>query len=70
MLGMGESSKPLNYGDGEDLPDGSNPWDWVNDVEWVNQLMTSLYGDEQFFFVADDWNLGLKVPEPRHSYNE
>jgi pimeloyl-ACP methyl ester carboxylesterase len=64
MLGMGESDKPRDYGINRDgskqYPDDLNdPWDWINDVEYVDQLMNTLFPGEKFTFVADDWGSGI-----------
>lgn len=65
MLGMGESSKVRFYG--RDFETGkksanagiNDPWDWVFDAEYVEQLMQGLYPNEKFVFVADDWGSGI-----------
>ncbi|GAH46420.1 unnamed protein product, partial [marine sediment metagenome] len=62
MLGMGESSKSRNYGK---LPQDqgksgiNDPWDWIFDVDYIDELMESLYPGEKFYFVADDWGGGI-----------
>lgn len=63
MLGMGESSKPLMYGKGQDMedlgfPEGTKPWDWITDVDIIDQAMQKLYPGEKFIFFADDWGAG------------
>ena len=37
----------------------NEPWDWVFDTDYVNQLMENLYPGEKFYFVADDWSGGI-----------
>ena len=73
MLGMGQSSKPLNYGfeinndmldymlNDYDIQqyDEPKPWDWINDIFYIEMLMRDLYGDEKFIFFADDWGTGI-----------
>lgn len=71
MLGMGESSKPRYYGKPKpyqskeelqkekDYAGINEPWDWVFDVDYVDKLMQSLYPNEKFYFVADDWGSGI-----------
>ena len=65
MLGMGESSKPRFYG--KDMETGekskesgiNEPWEWVFDAEYIEQLMQGLYSGEKFVFIADDWGGGI-----------
>lgn len=65
MLGMGDSSKPLNYGKDQSRPDGTvnnegnKPWDWIFDIQYVDQVMNQLYPGEKFVFIADDWGSGI-----------
>ena len=70
MLGMGESDKPLKYGQGENADVkafemfgvegiGFNPWDWIFDIDYIDQMMMELYPGEKFIFVADDWGGGI-----------
>jgi len=67
MLGMGgdETSMPQMYGHHQGMgitdgkPDDSKAWDWVNDTEYIHSLMKSLYGNEKWFFQADDWGGGI-----------
>ncbi len=63
MLGMGESSKPRMYGkiDPADktMAGINEPWDWVFDTDYVDKLMQSLYPNEKFYFLADDWGSGI-----------
>ena len=67
MLGMGDSDKPLDYGVDQmragDFPESTrswdNPWDWVNDVDYIEQVMQKLHPNEQFIFVASDWGGGI-----------
>lgn len=68
MLGMGESDKVRNYG----VNQSSNnaPWDWVNDIPWVDQIMTSLFPGNKFVFVADDWGGGINVTYASHFDSE
>ena len=49
MLGMGESDKPKNY----------ESWLWRYDTGYIQKVMRKLFGDEQFFFFADDWGGGI-----------
>lgn len=37
------------------------PWDWKYDIDWVEQVMQKLFGNEEFFFVADDWGGGINA---------
>ena len=67
MLGMGgeETSLPQMYGVTEKLsiydgnPDDPKAWDWVNDTEYIMELMQKKYHGEKFFFQADDWGGGI-----------
>lgn len=58
MLGMGESTKPAQYGKRTDKRD-NDLWFWKNDVEYIDQLMQHEYPGTKFFFVADDWGAGI-----------
>jgi len=62
MLGMGQSTMPRMYGK-ESIDAGkagiNEPWDWVFDVDYVEQIMQGLYPGEKFYFVADDWGSGI-----------
>ncbi len=57
FLGLGESSKPLNYPE--------EAYDWHFDVVWIEHTVRALFGTERFVFVADDWGAGpaLKYAE-------
>jgi pimeloyl-ACP methyl ester carboxylesterase len=67
MLGMGESSMPLNYGMKVDedmmleykLSKINKPWDWVNDTCYIHQIAKKMFGDEKFIFLGDDWGGGI-----------
>ena len=66
MLGMGESSMPREYGAriGRSVDvaiDKGEPtqWDWVNDVDYLEQLMQASYPNRKFFLLADDWGSGI-----------
>lgn len=67
MLGLGESSKPRLYNNNgnnpnnsdNDNPNNNQPWDWINDVGYVDEIMQNLYPGEKFHFVADDWGSGI-----------
>lgn len=74
MLGMGESDKPLQYGQNEHGYDRDyltangihhfsefEPWDWIFDTVYIRYLMTTLYGKEPFVFIADDWGGGIAM---------
>lgn len=61
MLGMGDSDKPLSYGKGETPELGKNPWDWINDIDYIEQVMQELFPDTQFVFVASDWGGGIAL---------
>nr|QBK90562.1 MAG: haloalkane dehalogenase [Pithovirus LCPAC104] len=62
MLGMGESDKPRDYGINQKKEnDIFEPWDWKNDVDYIDQIMKKIYGDEKFIFVADDWGSGINT---------
>lgn len=62
LLGMGESSKPKNYGvkQNKDL----SAWDWVHDTVYIRKMMEKefeidFYRGEKFIFIADDWGGGI-----------
>jgi len=70
MLGMGESSKPQTYGSQissddkyqwvyQKLSEGNQPYDWVFDTIYIEQIRTLVMNNEQFFFIADDWGGGI-----------
>lgn len=59
MLGMGESSMVRDYNDKMKTATGNDAWDWINDVPWIDQVMSVLFGAAKFFFVADDWGGGI-----------
>ena len=62
MLGMGESSMPLNYGlDEQPAASGTDPapWDWVFDCVYIRQLIEEQFPEEQVCFIADDWGGGI-----------
>jgi len=60
MLGMGESTKPRQYGGSDQADPGSNErWHWRSDVDYVEKLMQHEYPGRKFFFVADDWGSGI-----------
>ena len=61
MLGMGESDHPREYGKDSKLPSGWKPWLWQYDALWVEQVMQTLYPNEKFGFVADDWGGGINL---------
>ena len=70
MLGMGESDKVRNYGMEQLDKWGINkPWDWINDLSWVDQVMVALFGNEKFFFAADDWGGGINIHYAAHFDN-
>ena len=58
MLGMGESTQPRMYGKKDD-PNNTTQWHWINDVDYVEQLMQHEYPDRKFIFIADDWGSGI-----------
>ncbi|MEX2515574.1 MAG: alpha/beta hydrolase [Gammaproteobacteria bacterium] len=58
MLGMGESTMPRMYGRSDDS-DPLTQWHWVNDTDYVEKLMQSMFPGEKFVFVADDWGSGI-----------
>jgi len=58
MLGMGESTQPRMYGHKEKGPD-NDCWHWQNDVDYIEQLMQSLYPGRKFVLIADDWGSGI-----------
>lgn len=37
------------------------PWDWINDIFYIDMLMKNEFGDEKFVFVADDWGGGINT---------
>lgn len=59
MLGMGESDKPKF--------DDLSKWDWHNDIDWVDRLISHLrneypfLGDVEPIFEADDWGGGIAL---------
>ncbi len=66
MLGLGESSKPRNFG--KNFPKmfndagkgkGPSPWDWNFDLEYVELLIKTMFPGEKVVFVADDWGGGI-----------
>lgn len=58
MLGMGESTQPRLYGK-KDNPSNDAQWHWVNDIDYVEQLMQHEYPGRKFIFIADDWGSGI-----------
>ena len=48
----------ISRGDYEDIME---PWDWINDIFYIDMLMKDEFGDEQFVFVADDWGSGINT---------
>lgn len=67
MLGMGESDQPRFYGldeiDADTYPENTrkwkNPWDWENDVDYIEQMMQKLHPGEKFIFLSSDWGGGI-----------
>lgn len=51
MLGMGESSKPLDY----------KHWYWKDDADYIDKMTKDLFParNQKFIFVADDWGSGV-----------
>ena len=62
MLGMGKSSKPLEYFSNT----GENGWLWKYDCEYIYKLMNELFLGEKFIFVADDWGGGIALTYACH----
>ncbi|WP_430232106.1 alpha/beta fold hydrolase [Nitrosomonas communis] len=58
MLGMGESSKPRLYGRRHNSAP-NDLWCWINDVDYIEQLMQHEYPGRKFIFIADDWGSGI-----------
>lgn len=58
MLGMGESTKPRQYGKRTDQRD-NDLWYWKHDVDYIEELMQHEYPGRKFIFVADDWGSGI-----------
>lgn len=58
MLGMGESTKPRQYGKKTDKGD-NNWWYWKHDVDYIEKLVQHEYPGRKFVFVADDWGSGI-----------
>jgi len=58
MLGMGESSQPRMYGHKEKGED-NDCWHWQYDVDYIEELMQSLYPGRKFILIADDWGSGI-----------
>ena len=58
MLGMGESTKPRQYGRKTDKA-VNDRWYWKHDVEYIELLMQHEYPGRKFIFVADDWGSGI-----------
>jgi len=75
MLGMGESDKPRHYGREEDVAEVAEslnlptallenpykPWDWIFDVDYIDQIMNEFFPGEKFVFVSDDWGSGISA---------
>ncbi len=62
MLGMGESDKPREYGKDQQNEMGEwKPWFWHYDALWVEQVMQTLFPNEKFGFIADDWGGGINL---------
>lgn len=61
MLGMGDSDKPRNYGVNQKNSISGKPWDWVHDVEYIEQVAQKLFPGEPFVFVASDWGGGIAL---------
>ena len=62
MLGMGKSSKPLEYVSNT----GENAWLWKYDCDYIYELMNELFPGEKFIFVADDWGGGIALTYACH----
>lgn len=58
MLGMGESSKPRQYGRKHN-PEANDQWSWKNDLDYIEKLMQQEYPGRKFVFIADDWGSGI-----------
>ena len=58
MLGMGEGTKPRQYGN-KDGTNGNRQWYWVNDVDYIEKLMQHEYPGRSFVIVSDDWGSGI-----------
>ncbi len=58
MLGMGESTKPRQYGKKTDKA-VNDRWYWKHDVDYIEKLMQHEYPGRKFIFVADDWGSGI-----------
>ena len=58
MLGMGASSKPLNY---RDINTGEISWLWKYDCIYIKELIDNLYPDRKWILVADDWGGGIAL---------
>ena len=49
-LGMGKSSKPLDY----------PKWDWIHEANYISRLQDHLFPEDvTFVFVGDDWGGGI-----------
>jgi len=58
MLGMGESTKPRQYGKKTEKA-VNDRWYWKHDVDYIEKLMQHEYPGRKFIFVADDWGSGI-----------
>jgi len=58
MLGMGESSKPRQYGRKQNTTP-NDCWHWENDIDYIEKLMQNEYPGRKFIFIADDWGSGI-----------
>ena len=62
MLGMGNSDHPLDYGKEQEAElQGWKAWFWQYDAIWIEQVMQTLFPNEKFGFVADDWGGGINL---------
>lgn len=61
MLGMGDSTKPLDYGIDANLPNGAQPWDWVYDTIYLRQVIEGVFPGERVTLIADDWGGGIAI---------
>ena len=67
LLGMGESDKPLEYGQKELMEfkycnkeaSRDDPWDWKFDQISLRQIIEAVFPGEKVAVVADDWGGGV-----------
>jgi len=56
-LGMGRSSKPMNYGENEGA--GDKAWHWIYHAKYISQMMSELFPGRKYFPIGFDWGGGI-----------